>query len=83
MGFPGGAGVKNPPASAGDTRYVSLIPDLGRFSGIGNGHPLQYFLSGKLHGQMFLTEYSYIGGRKESDSFSLGMISLSHLYVFQ
>ena len=67
MGFPGGAGIKNPPASAGDARYVNLIPGLGRFSGIGNGHPLQYFLSGKLHGQMFLAEYSYIGGRKESD----------------
>ena len=68
MGFPGGAGVKNPPASAGDARFMSLIPDLGRFSGIGNGHPLQYFLSGKLHGQMFLAEYSYIEVLKESDT---------------
>ena len=26
MGFPGGAVVKNPPASAGDTRDVGSIP---------------------------------------------------------
>ena len=31
--------VKNPPANARD---VSLLPGLGRSSGEGNGHPLQY-----------------------------------------
>ena len=35
VGFLGGTMVKNPPASAGD-------PGLGRFSGEGNGNPLQY-----------------------------------------
>ena len=39
MGFPGGSGVKNLPADAGD---VGLIPGLGRFPGEGNGNPLQY-----------------------------------------
>ena len=39
MGFPGGAVVKNLPASAGD---VGLIPWLGRSPGAGNGNPLQY-----------------------------------------
>ena len=39
MGFPGGSVVKDPPANAGDQ---SLIPRLGRFSGEGNGSPLQY-----------------------------------------
>ena len=34
--------VKNPPASAGDTRDVGLIPGLGRFFRGGNGNPLQY-----------------------------------------
>ena len=34
--------VKNPPANAGDTRDVGLIPGLGRFLGDGNGNPLQY-----------------------------------------
>ena len=38
-GFPGGSGVKNPPASAGD---VSSIPGSGRSLGEGNGNPLQY-----------------------------------------
>ena len=30
MGLPGGSVVKNPPASAGDTRDLGLIPGLGR-----------------------------------------------------
>ena len=34
--------IKNPPADAGDTRDVGLIPGLGRFPGVGNGNPLQY-----------------------------------------
>ena len=33
------SGVKNPPANAGDT---GLISGSGRFSGEGNGDPLQY-----------------------------------------
>ena len=39
MDFPGGSGVKNPPASAGD---ASLTPGSGRSPGEGNGNPLQY-----------------------------------------
>ena len=39
IGFPGGSGVKNPPASAGD---LGLIPGSGRSPGGGNGNPLQY-----------------------------------------
>ena len=34
--------VKNPPANAGGSRDVGLIPVLGRFSEVGNGNPLQY-----------------------------------------
>ena len=34
--------VKNPPANAGETRDVSLIPGLGRAPGEGNGNPLKY-----------------------------------------
>ena len=37
MGFPGGSGVKNPPANAED---VGLIPGLGRSSGEGNSNSL-------------------------------------------
>ena len=33
--------VKNPPANAGDTKDVGLIPGLGRSPGEGNGNPLQ------------------------------------------
>ena len=39
LGFPGGSGVKNVPANAGD---AGSIPGLGRSSGEGNGNPLQY-----------------------------------------
>ena len=41
MGFPGGAVVKNPPASAGTAGDEGLIPGLGRSPGIGNGNTLQ------------------------------------------
>ena len=34
--------VKNPPASAGDTKDASLISGSGRSPGEGNGNPLQY-----------------------------------------
>ena len=33
--------VKNPLASAGDTRDVGLMPGSGRSPGVGNGNPLQ------------------------------------------
>ena len=41
-GFPGGAMVKNPPASAGDTGDMCSIPESGRSPGGGNDNPLQY-----------------------------------------
>ena len=43
-GLPGGAAVKNLPASAGegDTGDAGSIPGLGRSPGEGNGNPLQY-----------------------------------------
>ena len=41
-GLLGGSVVKNPPANSGDTRDVSLIPELGRSPGEGNGNPLKY-----------------------------------------
>ena len=34
--------VKNPPADAGDTRDMNLIPGSGRSPGEGNCNPLQY-----------------------------------------
>ena len=34
--------VKYPPANAGDTRVVGLIPRWGRSSGEGNGNTIQY-----------------------------------------
>ena len=34
--------VKNPPANAGDIKYMGLIPGSGRFPGEGNGNPFQY-----------------------------------------
>ena len=42
FGFPGGAVVKNPFASAGETGDASLIPRMGRSPGVETGYPLQY-----------------------------------------
>ena len=42
IGFQGGTVVKNPPANAGDTGDVGLIPGLGRSLGGRNSNPLQY-----------------------------------------
>ena len=42
-GFSGGAVIKNPPANAGGIRDVGSVPGLGRYPGVGNGNPLQYF----------------------------------------
>ena len=42
LGLPGGAVVKNLPASAGDAKDVSSIPGSGRPPGEGNSNPLQY-----------------------------------------
>ena len=44
--FPGGAVVKNLPASAGNLRDASLIPGSGRSPRGGNGNPLQYSCPG-------------------------------------
>ena len=41
-GFPDGAVMKNPPASAGDAGDLGLIPGSGRSPSGGNGNPLQY-----------------------------------------
>ena len=42
LAFPGGAVVKNPHASVGDTWDRSLIPGSGRSPGVGNSNLLQY-----------------------------------------
>ena len=61
-GFPGGSRVKNPPVNARD---AGLSPGSGRYSGGGNGNPVQ---DSRLesHGQRSLAGYSP-WGRKESD----------------
>ena len=41
-GFPGGAVVKNSPASAGDAKDEGSFPGSERSPGVGNGNPLQY-----------------------------------------
>ena len=42
MGFPGGAVVRNSPASAGDAKDAGSIPGSRRSRGGGNGNPLQF-----------------------------------------
>ena len=34
--------IKNPPGNAGDTKYMGLVPGLGRSPREGNGNPLKY-----------------------------------------
>ena len=67
MGFPGDAVLKNPPATAGDTRDAGSVSGLGRSPGVGNGNPLQYPCLENPHGQR-----SLVGDRpwshKESDT---------------
>ena len=41
-GFPGGAGGKEPAASAGNIGDAGSIPESGRSSAGGNGNPLQH-----------------------------------------
>ena len=42
MDFPGGAVVKDPPASAGEIRDEGSIPESGRPSGGQHGNPVRY-----------------------------------------
>ena len=60
-GLPGGSLVKNLPANAGDTRSV---PDPGRFSGEGNGNPLQHSCLGNPMDRGAWSPW----GHKESDT---------------
>ena len=47
-GFSLGSVVKNQPANAGDAGNMGSVPGLGRSSGGGHGHPLQYSCLGNL-----------------------------------
>ena len=67
-GFLDGSEVKNPPANAGDTGDVSLIPRLGRSPGEGNGNPLQYSCLGNPMDSAW--QATVHGVTKESDMIS-------------
>ena len=58
--------VKNPPANAGDTGDMGLVPGSGRFPGGGHGNPLQYSRLENPHRQRNLAGYSP-QGHTESD----------------
>ena len=62
--FPGGSGVKNPPANVGDT---GLLPWVRKIYWRGEWQPILVFLPGKSHGQRSLVGYSPLG-HKESDT---------------
>ena len=56
--------AKNPHAKAGDARDIGSIPELGRSSGVGNGHPLQYScLENSMEGRRSLVGCSPWGGK--------------------
>ena len=57
--------VRNPPANAGDTRDMSLVPGSGRSPGAGSGNALQYScLGNSMDRGASLAGYS-LWGRKE------------------
>ena len=75
-----GTGVKNLPANAGDTGVVSSIPELGRFSRVGNGNPL---LLGKFHGLRHLVGYSLWACKKSDITEGLGVFThKTHTFFF-
>ena len=65
-GFPGGAVAKKPPARAGATGDVGLIPGLRRSPWEGNGNPLQIFLPGKSHGNPWEMPQAVVHGIAKS-----------------
>ena len=56
LGFPSGAVVENPPASAADTGDAGSIPGWGSSPGGGNGNPFQVVLP-EFHAQRNITGY--------------------------
>ena len=64
-GFPGGSGVKNPPANVGDAGE-SVSIQLGKISWRRDWQSAPIFLPGKFHGQRSMMGYSPWGW-KESD----------------
>ena len=66
-GFPGGSGVKNPPANTGDPRDAGSVPGLGRSPWRRKWQPTPIFLPGKSQGQRSLAGYSP-RGRKQLDT---------------
>ena len=58
LGFPGGPGLRNMPASAGDTRDVGLIPGQEDPLEERIDHPIQYSCLENLYGQRSLAGYS-------------------------
>ena len=80
-GFPDGTAVKNPPASAGDTRDTGLIPGSGRSPGKGNGNLFQYSWHGKFHGQRSLVGYSPCGCKESDTSEQLNTHTHTHTHT--
>ena len=74
--------MKNPPASAGDTRDAGSVPELGRFPLSGKRKPTQVFLPGKFHGQRSLADYRP-WGFKELDTTEEVIPSLSTRQKFR
>ena len=56
--------VKNPPASAGDTRDMGSIPGSGRSPGGGHGNPFQDSCLENPHGQRSMVGYKSIGSQR-------------------
>ena len=73
--------VKNPPANAGDSGDMGLIPGLGRSPGGGNGNPFQYsYLENPMDRGAWLAEVH--GVTKSCTRLSICAHSLYHHYNF-
>ena len=69
--------VKNPPAKAGDTRNVSLIPGLGRSPWGAHGNPLQYsWLESSMDRGAWRASYSAWGCKESDTTYHLSMHAL-------
>ena len=72
--------VKNPPANAGDTRDMGLIPASGRSTGCRKWPPNPVFLPGIFHGQGSLMGYSPWVFKESDKTEHTGTHIHSHLY---
>ena len=82
-GFPGGSGVKKPPANAGDP---GLIPGLGRSPREGDDNPLQYYwtsLVAQMAKNLPAVEETWVQSLDQEDPLEKGMATHSRILAWR